>query len=245
LHIENSVIFIARSKKKTLEKEKEFEMKEFQEKGIDSFLRPILILVFVCFVFLIFGVKPRYTKIKDIDIDSAREQIELIVAEEFKVCRNILEEFPQLYQLIQADVDVAIIYMLIAEAKYSSAIVPEEESIIVLKAQSGEIESAYRYLEWCVYKNITKQMNKNGHSVDTNSRRFWNNANPVASMLFLDVPLASRLGKKKEFFIQTIQWTNEEKWYEPQISQKEYENWKAVGGWPFKEEITPEYVIHN
>ena len=141
-----------------------------------------------------------------------------------------------LAEVIAKDPAYVLVCLVIEEAKGFPKIT-ETEAATILGEAAQDSASAVTQLEILLHARLKEEMIVAGHDpYKANKQLGWVNNNGSTALLFLDYPLAVKLGKVKELVTRKIQGRPEgDEWYQPQITFEQYCAWHGSGKWPFAE----------
>jgi hypothetical protein len=117
-----------------------------------------------------------------------------------------------------------------------------EKTEIQTKLDAKDDAGALERIKKAVYDGVSRQMVKLGYKVS--ERRWgWDNNNHSTTLLFIDLPLAKRLGKEREMIRE---WREHGNWFPvmeniSKEKRQQYADWHTYGHWPFEGEDAPIY----
>lgn len=169
--------------------------------------------------------------------DAIQGEVSSILKKKNATGSNIGELSPRLRKAIDNEPDFVIVCMIAIESRFVPGLSREDEDRILITATCNSA-AAVRDLQRCLYRNMTKLMEESGY--DPKTEPYWPryNNNRSTARLFIDLPLAEKLGKKREFITRELEGFREgaKEWYEPEVSSDQYREWHGSGKWPFSEE---------
>ena len=144
---------------------------------------------------------------------------------------------------IYANPDMAILCIIIEEARLWPGISADEEKSIV-EIGIKNPGKAIGALQKCIEDGVTRQIKEKGFDPAKEGRWAWYRNNIATTLLFVDLPLARKLGKKAEFANRTLEGYrpgSSKEWYEPELSFAKYLPWLLEKKWPFDEGKPPTF----
>lgn len=197
----------------------------------------VALLILLAIAFVVHRQKQRQLQsYQSVQVHYAFEEVEGIVAQKRATGKNVGEISPGLADVIAADPDFVIVCLVIMEARRWPGISAEEEKMILSDAAISSSE-AVNHLQKLIDDRVKERMIQGGHDPAKECRLNWDNNNPATSLLFIDFPVAKKLGKRRQFVTRELEGYREgaKEWHEPEITRQQYIAWKSGGKWPFAE----------
>jgi hypothetical protein len=149
-----------------------------------------------------------------------------------------------LTRAVATNPDYVITCLVIIKARRRPGISPEDEERVLTKARHDST-AALNELRELLYREVTHRMEEFPR---TDAGRFargqWLNDNPAMALLFVELPIAERIGKKRQLITEELEGYRSDRrqpWYRSSLSSKQYMAWYLSGQWPFKDEEPPIY----
>ncbi len=145
-----------------------------------------------------------------------------------------------LIKMIEADPDFVIVCVGIEQTRKKNGFpeISEQDAERILVFAQKDSAGALRELQKCVYDALTQVIKEYKGTSDKNYRQGWNSNNPATALLFIYVPLAERIGNKKEMIRSRIgiarsDWGKE--------VPGPHSDWLYGVVWPWPNETPPAY----
>lgn len=145
---------------------------------------------------------------------------------------------PELLDVAKADPELVMAFLILEEAKGFPGVARGlEQEVLATASREGSV-AALAKVRKSVDDGLNKAIADSGKKPE-NHRIGWINNNPATALLFLEWPVAERLGKKSEFLVAQLKGTyrQEPYWHAPITLEQMAEWW--WGKWPFEGEKSP------
>jgi type II secretory pathway pseudopilin PulG len=146
---------------------------------------------------------------------------------------------PELLAMTKRDPEFVMAFLIIEEVKHFPG-VPDglEQEILATAREEGSVAALVKVRQ-AIDNGLNKAIEEHG-GLKGDKRVAWINNNPATGMLFLEWPIAERLGKKAEYVTSRLTGENQREepyWFAP-LTNEQMQGW-WWGTWPFPGEKSP------